>query len=77
MDFGVFTQLGVAGFSLLILWWMYKDFAQRLDARDEAMRTLEHDIRNKFSGQLQENTNAMLQHSRIMERVVQTLSRRK
>ncbi len=47
----------------------------RLDKRDDAMRLLESDIRNKFSSQLQENTNAMLQHSKIMERVVDVLAK--
>jgi hypothetical protein len=41
----------------------------------EAFKELEADIRNKFSAQLMENTNAMLEHSKIMQEVVKLLAR--
>ena len=80
------TQLGTAGGALLVLWLFTQSMLKlqeterqrnetRLDKRDDAMRVLEADIRNKFAAQLQENTNAMLAHSQIMERVLTHLDK--
>ena len=84
MDLASFTQLGTAGAALLVLWFFAKMMLtqavderqrndQRLDKRDDMMRQLEGDIRNKFSTQLLENTNSMIEHSKIMNKVVDVL----
>jgi predicted metal-dependent hydrolase len=39
----------------------------RLDARDTAMRELEHDIRERLSAQLMENTNALEENTIAMK----------
>lgn len=82
MDFSTIKELGLTGANLVVIWMIYQSAQkertvndQRLDKRDETMRLLEHDIRNKFSTQLMENTNTMLQHSKIMERVMDVLSK--
>lgn len=82
MDFATIANLGIGGFAILVMWWMYQSAQQarqhndeRLDKRDEAMRILESDIRNKFATQLMENTNAMLEHSKVMRIVVELLSK--
>lgn len=84
MDITTISNLGIGGFAILVMWWMYRSAQEarqknddRLDKRDEGMRILESDIRNKFSAQLMENTNAMLEHSKIMHKVVDLLSKLK
>lgn len=81
MDYGSVTNLGTAGAAIFVLWQIYRMMDAertrneiRLDKRDDNLRILESDVRNKFATQLQENTNSMIQHSKIMERVVGILS---
>ncbi len=80
MDLSTLSNLGTGAIALYLMWLMYKSAQdarqkndERLDKRDDAMRTLESDIRNKFSIQLQENSNVLLQHSKIMEHVMEVL----
>jgi hypothetical protein len=75
-------NLGVAGFALLIMWWMYqsaaaerKAYDERLDKRDENYRALEREVRTEISAQLISATSAVRDNSKIMERVIQTLSK--
>lgn len=82
MDLGNVVNLGIGGFAILVMWWMYQSSAhertkndERLDKRDLAMRELERDIRDKFSTQLQENTNSMLEHSKVMKTVLDLLAK--
>ena len=77
MDFATIAQFGPTGLAIVAFYGIYKLFDKerernegRLDARDEAMRELETDIRNKLSAQLMENTNAILENTKVMERVI-------
>lgn len=74
MDLSQVTNLGIGGLSLMIMWWMYKSAAEERAKNYAAMETLQSDIRNKISGQLQENTNALMQHSNIMTNVLELLT---
>lgn len=75
-------NLGVAGFALLIMWWMYqsagaerKAYDERLDRRDENYRALEKEVRTEISAQLISATSAVSANSKIMERVIHELSK--
>jgi hypothetical protein len=88
MDFATIAQFGPTGLAIVAFYGIYKLFDQerkrnedRLDARDDAMRKLESDIRNRLSAQLMENTNAMnentvakQENTKIMEKVLTKLS---
>lgn len=52
------AQLGVAGFAILVLWWMYQSSSTRLDKQYEDHKALEKEIRDKIMGQLDRNTVA-------------------
>lgn len=80
MDFSALSNLGTGAVAIYVMWLMYKSAQEarqrndeRLDKRDDTMRQLESDIRNKFSAQLMENTNSMIEHSKIMNKVVEIL----
>lgn len=75
MDLSTVTNLGIGGFSILVMWWMYDASMKERNEHFKAFRELEADIRNKFSTQLMENTNAMLEHSKIMKLVLEILNR--
>lgn len=68
-------SLGIGGLAIYILWLMYQSNQKERAEYFKAFRELESDIRNKFSTQLQENTNAMLAHSQIMKEVVGFLAK--
>jgi hypothetical protein len=51
---GIVTQLGVAGFAIMVIWWMYKDTSQRTDA-------LNKEVREIIMTQLNRNTAAFEQ----------------
>lgn len=61
-------QLGVAGFAILVMWWMYQSSSTRLDKAYEDHKALEKEVRDKIMGQLGQNTNAL-------ERVINHLSK--
>lgn len=80
MDFSALSNLGTGAIAIYVMWLMYRSAQdarqrndERLDKRDEIMRLLEADVRNKFSAQLMENTNSMIEHSKIMQKVVDIL----
>ena len=70
MDFSQITNLGIGGFSILVMWWMYQSAAIERGKNYEQMEQLQSDIRNKLSAQLMENTNALMEHSKIMQTVM-------
>ena len=61
-------QLGVAGFAILVMWWMYQSSSSRLDKAYDDHKSLEREVRDKIMGQLAQNTNAL-------ERVINHLSK--
>jgi hypothetical protein len=58
--FGVeqLSNLGVAGFAILVLWWMYQSSSARLDKAYEDHKALEKEVREKIISQLERNTVA-------------------
>lgn len=60
-----FVNLGVGGFSILVMWWMYQHSAHRIDKRDEVMRALEKEVRSQIMEQLNKNTSAF---QRVLDR---------
>ena len=50
-------QLGTTGFAILVLWWMYRHSADRVD-------NLNKEIRDKVLDQLNQNTKAF---ERVLE----------
>ncbi len=82
MDFSTISNLGVAGFSILVMWWMYqsaakerKAYDERLDRRDEGYRQLEKEVRTSVTTQLVTSTSALYENSKIMERVLDKLAK--
>ena len=75
MDISTIANLGIGGFAILVMWWMYQSAATERNEHFKAFRELESDIRNKFAAQLMENSNAMLEHSKIMQEVVRLLNK--
>lgn len=80
MNFSTISNLGVAGFSILVMWWMYRSAAEerkhndaRLDARDDEYRTLEREVRTEISAQLSAATATIGQNQQVMERVLDKL----
>lgn len=80
MDFSTISNLGVAGFSILVMWWMYSAAAaerkandQRLDRRDEEYRKLEREVRNEITAQLIASTTTNASAQKVMERVLDKL----
>lgn len=56
MDLSTVTNLGVAGFAILVMWWMFQANSKRIDERDTALRALEKEVRDRIMSQLNENT---------------------
>jgi urease gamma subunit len=75
MDIAQLANLGGTGAAIVVIWWMWRSAQDERMKYFEAFKELEADIRNKFSAQLMENTNAMLEHSKIMQEVVKLLNR--
>lgn len=80
MDLSTISQLGVAGFSILVMWWMYqsaarerKAYDERLDQRDDNYRQLEREVRTSVTAQLAASTSALYENSKVMERVMDKL----
>jgi hypothetical protein len=68
MDVSTITNLGVAGFAILVMWWMYDASSKRIDERDNAFRALEKEVRERIMTQLNENTN-------VFQEVLQQLTK--
>jgi hypothetical protein len=75
MDVSPIVNLGIGGFAIYIMWRMYESSAKERNEHFRAFRELESDIRNKFAAQLMENTNAMLEHSKIMATVLKLIDK--
>ncbi len=74
------TSLGVAGFAILVMWWMYqsaaserKAYDERLDERDRQYRALEKEVRTEISAQLVASTSTNAAAQQVMERVLDKL----
>lgn len=67
------TSLGVAGFAILVMWWMYKDSAGRLDKKEDALHALEKEVRTEITTQLIASTTTIRDNLKIMEHLVQKL----
>lgn len=67
-SFGVdqLSNLGVAGFAILVLWWMYQSSSSRLDKAYDDHKALEKEVREKIISQLDRNTVAF---ERIMDHI--------
>lgn len=75
-------NLGVAGFTTLILWKMYKSAAEerkryeeRSDKKEESFRALEEQVRTNITAQLTASTSALYENSKLMERVIDKISK--
>ncbi len=64
MDITAITNLGVAGFAILVMWWMYKHSSEQFEKKDFAMRSLEKEVRDTIVEQLKKNTDAF---NRVLE----------
>lgn len=73
MDISPVVNLGIGGFAILVMWWMYQSAASERSENYKQMELLQSDIRNKFSAQLMENTNALNSHTKIMGTVLKLL----
>lgn len=67
-SFGVdqLSNLGVAGFAILVLWWMYQSSSSRLDKAYDDHKALEKEVREKIISQIDRNTVAF---ERIMDHI--------
>jgi hypothetical protein len=77
MDIGAVTNLGVAAFSIYIMWLMYKSAAQerkanesRMDSKDLDFRKLEKEVRTEIIVQLAASTTALRDNAKVMERLI-------
>lgn len=87
MDAGLIQpalNLGVAGFSILVMWWMYQSAANerkendiRLDKKDEAFRALEKEVRTEISAALITSTTTIRDNVAIMQRLVEKVGEAK
>ena len=82
MDFSTVSNLGVAGFSILVMWWMYSSAANerkandaRLDDRDAQYRILEREVRTEITAQLVASTSTNAATQKVMERVLDKLGK--
>lgn len=75
MDVASVVNLGIGGFAILVMWWMYAAnrqerkehfdaFVAQVTEREIAFRSLEKEVRDKIMHQLQDN-------SRLFEKVVE------
>lgn len=63
-------QLGVAGFAILVMWWMYQSSSSRLDKAYDDHKSLEREVRERIMSQLNANTTAF-------ERVIDHINKHK
>lgn len=74
------ASLGVGGFAVLVMWWMYQSAATerksndaRLDERDAQYRALEKEVRQEITAQLIASTQTNAASQKVMERVLDQL----
>lgn len=75
------ASLGVGGFAVLVMWWMYQSSVierkandARLDSRDLQYRQLEREVRTEITTQLVAATATIGSAQKVMERVLDKLS---
>jgi hypothetical protein len=69
--FSVAANLGVAGFSVWIMWKMFQSNADERRANDIHIRGLEKEVRDRIMEQLNKNTetmNQVIKHMQAHER---------
>lgn len=74
MDISPVVNLGIGGFAILVMWWMYQSAAKERAEHFSSFRELEREVRDTVMGQLAQNTEAMAESAKVMERVLQRLS---
>jgi hypothetical protein len=77
MDLSSITNLGVAGFSIWIMWLMYKSAAEerkandsRMDLKDLEFRKLEKEVRTEITAQLAASTTALRDNTKVIEQLI-------
>lgn len=73
-------NLGVAGFAILVMWWMYQSAAaerrrndERLDRRDEKYEALQKEVRGEIMATLVAATTTNKEAMQVMKRVLDRL----
>lgn len=77
MDIASVVNLGIGGFAILVMWWMYQAnrqerkehfdaFVAQLTEREISFRNLEREVRDRIMTQLNENT-------RLFEKVIERM----
>lgn len=73
-------NLGVAGFAILVMWWMYQSAAEerkrndeRLDKRDVKYDVLQEKVRSEITTTLIAATSTNKEAMQVMERVLDHL----
>ena len=73
-------NLGVAGFAILVMWWMYQSAAaerrrndERLDRRDEKYEALQKEVRGEIMATLVAATTTNKEAMQVMKRVLARL----
>lgn len=74
MDISPVVNLGIGGFAILVMWWMYQSSAKERNEHFKAFRELEKEVRDTVMSQLSQNTEAMKEGAKTMERVLTLLS---
>jgi hypothetical protein len=75
MDLNPIVNLGIGGFAILVMWWMYQSAAKERTEHFQSFRALEQEVRETVMGQLSQNTIAMAESAKVMERVLERLAR--
>jgi hypothetical protein len=75
MDISPVVNLGIGGFAILVMWWMYQSAARERSDHFKSFRELEREVRETVMGQLAKNTEAMAESAKVMERVLTQLSK--
>jgi len=80
MDLTAVTNLGTAGFAILVMWWMYqhagderKRHDDRLDKKDDAFNKLNDEVRTQITVQLQASTSTLRDNMQMMQKLAQHL----
>jgi hypothetical protein len=79
---GPAINLGVAGFAILVMWWMYQSAAEerkrndeRLDRRDQKYDQLQEKVRGEITATLVAATSTNQEAMKVMERVLDHLNK--
>jgi hypothetical protein len=82
MEWTWIVNLGIGGFAILVMWWMFQASGKERERHDARMdklmgsfRELEHDVRDKVMGLLMQNSKVMQENTKTIERVLDHLRR--